>query len=201
MPLAVGALLVAGALAGCGSPDPSGRPLPKTAFGPEGMAVEHGTLFAPVPVTTGRPVAGIPCRAPKKPAYHVHTHLAIYVGGHLRPVPAGIGMVGPKAHQTRTGPQLYGPRCYYDLHVHAQDGVIHVEGPARRVYTLGQFFALWGLPLSADRVGPYRGRVTVYVDGRPSLVAPQDIVLVQRRVIQIDLGADVAPQPVDWSHF
>ncbi|MFL6024679.1 MAG: hypothetical protein ACJ72O_15175 [Marmoricola sp.] len=175
--------------------------MPKTAFGPEGVAVQHGTLLAPAPKATGRPVAGIGCLAPRKPGFHVHTHLAIYVDGALRPVPAGIGMVDPRSRQTRSGPKLYGPRCYYQLHVHAQDGVIHVEAPRARAFTLGQFFALWGQPLRADQVGPARGRVTVYVDGRPALVDPAGIVLRQRETIQIVVGRDVPPKPVDWSHF
>lgn len=188
-------------LAACASGGGSSAPLPRTAYGPEGMAVQHAPLLAPAPVADGQPVSGVVCRTPKKPAYHVHTHLAIYVDGHLRAVPAGIGMVDPRTKQTRTGPKLFGPRCYYDLHVHAQDGVIHVEGPQRRAYTLGQFFDAWGIPLSLTRVGPAQGRVTVLVDGRPSLTPPRDIVLSQREVIQIDVGEVVAARPVDWSHF
>ena len=110
-------------------------------------------------------------------------------------------MVDPRPTATRTGPLLEHPRCYYPLHVHAQDGVVHVEAPAARTFTLGQFFALWGVPLSADRVGDHRGRVTVFVDGRASLQDPREIVLTQRKVIQIDIGEEVPPKPVDWSHF
>jgi hypothetical protein len=131
----------------------------------------------------------------------VHAHLAVYVDGMLRPVPAGVGMVDPQVRRTRSGPKLYGPRCYYQLHVHAQDGVIHVEAPTARAFTLGQFFALWGQPLSPTRVGPNRGRVTVYVDGRAALTDPRSIPLRQREVIQIDVGTVVPPRPVDWSHF
>jgi hypothetical protein len=184
-------------LAACGS---GSKAVPRTAYGPEGIAVEKGVLLAPV-AATGRTADGVPCRKPATPAYHVHTHLAVYVDGALRPLPAGVGMVDPKSKQTRTGPDLYGPRCYYDLHVHAQDGVIHVEGPEERPYTLGQFFAVWGQPLSATQVGPARGRLTVYVDGRPSTQDPSTIVLTQRRTIQIDVGRDVPFEPVDWSHF
>jgi len=51
-------------------------------------------------------------------------------------------------------------------HVHAQDGIIHVESPTARTYTLGQFFGIWRQPLDAQQVGPARGTLTVFVNGR-----------------------------------
>ncbi len=187
-------------LAACGS---SPEPVPKEAYGPEGVAVQRGEPLAPVvpAAANGRTISGVPCRKPVNPKYHVHSHLAVYVEGRLRPIPAGIGMVDPKSQQTITGPKLYGPRCYYGLHVHAQDGVVHVEGPEQQPSTLGQFFDVWGQPLSSTRVGPARGRVTVYVDGRLTTGSPREIVLRRRQAIQLDVGEAVAPVPVDWSHF
>jgi hypothetical protein len=56
------------------------------------------------------------------------------------------------------------------LHTHDDTGTIHNEGQADA--TLGQFFAIWGVPFSRDRLGPYRagrdGVVQMWVDGRPS---------------------------------
>lgn len=188
-------------LAGCGrEADPD--PLPKTAYGPEGMAVQEGDLLAPASTAAGgRPVDGIRCLEPAKTEIHWHTHLAVYVDGDLRPIPAGIGMVDPESKQTETGPVLKSPRCYYGLHVHAQDGVLHVEGDAGTEFTLGQFFDLWRQPLAVDRVGGEEGRLTVTVDGNPWLDDPRDIPLTQRRTIQISVGEPVPDQPVDWSHF
>ncbi len=192
-----GVLCLAAVLTACGSQD---KPLPKTAYGPEGMAVQEGRLLAPLP-DEDPVVPGVPCRKPAEPAFHVHSHLAIYVDGKLRPLPAGIGMIDPRKRDTRTGPRLFGPRCYYGLHVHAQDGVVHAEGPRSRDYTLGEFFDVWSQPLGPDRVGPAQGRVRVYVDGRPALLDPRDVVFGERSVIQIVVGQDVPPQPVDWSHY
>lgn len=187
-------------VAGCGGDEEPA--LPKTAYGPEGMAVQEGDLLAPASTAAqGRTVDGIECLPPAKTEVHVHSHLAVYVDGDLRPIPAGIGMVDPETKPTETGPLLQSPQCYYGLHVHAQDGVLHVEGPAGRRYTLGQFFDLWRQPLGIDRVAGEQGRLTVTVDGNPWLDDPRDIPLVQRRVIQISVGEPVAGQPVDWSHF
>ena len=56
------------------------------------------------------------------------------------------------------------------LHTHDDDGPIHNEGQADA--TLGQFFAVWGVPFSSDRLGPYRAGknsvVQMWVDGKPS---------------------------------
>lgn len=173
---------------------------PPTAFGPEGVAVERGVLLAPAPRADGATTAGVLCRR-LTATFHIHVHLAVYVDGQPRPVPATIGLAGPTVRQTETGPMYFAHTCYYDLHTHAQDGVIHVEAPTADDYTLGQFFALWHQPLGPDRVGPATGRLTVYVNGRVTEGDPRDLVLHSRDEIQLDIGAVVAPQPVNWSHF
>ena len=48
------------------------------------------------------------------------------------------------------------PACFYWMHVHAQDGIIHIESPTPKTYELGQFFDIWGLPLSSTQIGPTR---------------------------------------------
>jgi hypothetical protein len=39
------------------------------------------------------------------------------------------------------------------LHTHQPDGVIHVESPVERRFTLGQFFRVWGVRLSDTCIG------------------------------------------------
>lgn len=173
---------------------------PKTAFGPEGMRVQRGTPLASPAGRSGRPVAGVSCGRPGI-AFHIHVHLSVYVSGLLRPIPATIGMVAPYEKPTESGPFYNAHTCYYELHTHAQDGVIHAEAPSPRTFTLGQFFALWGQRLTRHRVGSELGPTRVYVDGRLTAVPPSTIPLRNRSVIQIDVGAVVPPQPVDWSHF
>ena len=56
------------------------------------------------------------------------------------------------------------------LHTHDDSGTIHNEaGTSSR---LGQFFAVWGVRLSATQLGPYRATkrktVRMWVDGKPS---------------------------------
>ncbi len=135
-------------------------------MGPEGIALEEGRLLAPATTAvSGQTVDGVQCNTDEQVAYHIHTHLTVYVDGTLRPIPAGIGIVAPVAQQTANGGFDSASRCYYWLHVHAQDGIIHVESPTTANYTLGQFFAIWQQPLTPDRVGPATGKLAVFVNG------------------------------------
>jgi hypothetical protein len=169
--------------------------------GPEGIVLERGQPLAPASTAaTGQSINGIQCNSNEQVAYHIHTHLTVYVNGALRPIPAGIGIVAPVAQQTANGAFDSASRCYYWLHVHAQDGIIHVESPTTATYTLGQFFAIWQQPLTANQVGPDTGTVTVFVNGVRYAGDPATIALKSHEDIQIDIGSPVvAPQRIDWS--
>jgi hypothetical protein len=164
------------------------------------MPLQVGTPLAPARTkATGQTVDGIECNGSEHVSYHLHAHLSVYVNGSLRPIPAGVGIVSPVVQHTAHGPFFTASRCYYWLHVHSQDGIIHVESPTARSYTLGQLFEIWHQPLSADRVGPYTGTLSVFVNGRPSQANPADITLKSHEDIQIDVGTPViAPQQVGW---
>jgi hypothetical protein len=69
-------------------------------------------------------------------AYHIHQHLDLYVNGRHLTVPALIGI---NIQQRYLDP----------LHTHDPSGIIHIESPTTTDYTLGQFFAVWGLRLPA----------------------------------------------------
>ncbi|MEY9946887.1 hypothetical protein [Kitasatospora sp. GAS1066B] len=109
-------------------------------------------------------------------------------------------MVTPVPATTPNGVFVQASNCYYWLHTHASDGIIHIESPTQTRYTLGQFFDIWQQPLSATQVGPAVGPVTAYVNGEPATGNPRDIVLQPHEDIQLDVGTPAtAPQPVDWS--
>ena len=123
----------------------------------------------------------------------------MYVNGALRPVTPGIGIVEPQ-NQQGANPPFYGAtNCYYWLHVHTQDGVIHIESPTTSTYTLGQFFAIWGQPLTKTQVGPASGTLTMFVNGKPYTGDPAAIKLGSREDVQIDVGTPVPFKAVDWS--
>jgi hypothetical protein len=169
--------------------------------GPEGIPLEVGTPLAPANTSAnGQTVDGIQCNGSEQVVYHVHTHLTVYVNGVLRPLPAGIGIVSPMVQETAEGPFYGATHCYYWLHVHAQDGVIHIESPSVRGYTLGDFFAIWRQPLTFAQVGPVNGKLTVFVNGHQDIADPASIPLGSHEDIQIDVGTPVVrPQSINWA--
>jgi hypothetical protein len=206
-------LVVACLLAACGSSksttststtrtaSASTTPAASQAPGPEAIPLESGPDLAPASTTTeGATVDGIQCAPVEQLAYHIHSHLQVYVGGKPRALPGAIGLVGPVAQQTAFGPFYGAQRCYYWLHTHTSDGVIHVESPSQRVYTLGNFFDVWRQPLGPTQVAGDKGTVTAFVNGKPWKKDPRAIPLVPHAVIQLDVGSpSVPPQPVSWA--
>ena len=170
-------------------------------LGPEGIPLQTGAPLASiVGAASGEPVDGIRCEASEQVAYHIHAHLAVFVNGEPRSIPYGIGVVTPAVTQTAPGPFVQATRCYYWLHTHTGDGVIHVESPTQRQYTLGDFFDIWRQPLNARRVAAATGTVTAYVNGMRYTGDPRGIVLAEQEDIQLDVGKPiVSPQTVDWS--
>ncbi|MGH2519937.1 MAG: hypothetical protein ACRDF8_09060, partial [Chloroflexota bacterium] len=126
-------------------------------------------LLAAAPgLTQKQPIDGIPCGTMEQVAYHVHAHLAVYVNGKQRLVPEGIGIALPRVTQSSTeGPFVVSGSCFYWLHTHTNDGIIHIESPAQQPFTLGQFFDIWGQALSTTQVGPAAGPVHAYMNGAP----------------------------------
>jgi len=50
--------------------------------------------------------------------------------------------------------------CLYWLHTHVADGIIHIETPGERSFTLGEFFDIWNQPLVRTKLVQRReGRV------------------------------------------
>lgn len=207
--------LLAGAivLAGCGSSSStpsssassaatstSSTPASTATVGFEGVELEQGADLAPANATQTGTVDGIQCGSSEQLAYHIHAHLAVYVNGAARTLPAGIGIPSSTAAASAQGPIASGGQCIYWLHTHSTDGVIHVESPTHRIYTLGNFFDEWHQPLSAGRVGNAIGKVTGLVNGKPWKKDPRSIPLTPHAVIQLSVGTPVAPfKQLDWS--
>ena len=148
----------------------------------------------------GRTVKGIQCQTMEQVLFHIHAHAAIYVNGKQRAIPAGIGIPPPRqVAQTSQGPFVTGGSCFYWLHSHTADGIVHIESPIKRTYTLGDYFAIWNQPLSANQVGPVRGSITAFVNGRKFSGNPASIPLKAHNVIQLDVGTSIVPpQPFSF---
>ena len=172
------------------------------ALGPENVPIPSAPALAGTsPATTGQTIDGISCQTSEQTVFHIHTHLTIFVNGQPRQVPAAIGIPGAVAQQTKAGPFIGSGTCFYWLHTHAADGIIHIESPVERTYTLGEFFDEWGQPLGPGQVGPAKGKVTVIVNGKVFKGNPRDVPLGSRENLQLDVGTPrIAPETINWSN-
>ena len=167
--------------------------------GPEGVVVPAVGDLAPASTTAGgKPVGVVTCQsaATEVVNYHIHVLVNVYVDGQRRRLPAGIGITPPALveHYSSGAFLDVGPYdCLYWIHTHVADGVVHVEAPHRGAFTLGQLFDVWGQPLGAGRVGPARGAVVIFENGRRLSGDPRATPLSPHGVIQIDVGQPVVP--------
>jgi hypothetical protein len=158
-------------------------------LGPEGVPIPNAPQLAqPSAATPTSPVDGIRCLGSEQLLFHVHAHLTIYVNGAARRVPGGIGIVNPQVSQTAVGAYAGAGNCFYWLHTHAADGIIHIESPVKRTFTLGDFFDVWGQRLSGRQVGSATGPVTAIYNGRAYEGSPRDIPLAAHAQIQLEVG-------------
>ena len=125
-------------------------------------------------------------------ALHIHQHLDIFVEGKPVDIPGDLGI---------------GDGFISDLHTHASypPGIIHVESPTQARFSLGQFFAVWGVPLSATCIGSLceEGdmQLKAWVNGKPVTADPTRIVLEEHQQIVLAFGTTAQePKPVPASY-
>jgi hypothetical protein len=166
------------------------KPLPSPGpNGPEQVPVPPAPALASTATkATGKTVDGIGCDTTEQLVYHIHAHLTVFVNGAARQIPAAIGIPGAQAENTPTGPFIASGTCFYWLHTHAADGIIHIESPVHRTYTLGDFFNIWGQPLGPDQVGPAHGPVTAIYNRQVYRGNPRNIPLEKHAQIQLEVG-------------
>jgi hypothetical protein len=177
------------------------RPAPAPGpTGPEGVPVPNAAPLASTAAdATGRPADGISCQTTEQTVFHIHAHLTIFVDGAARQVPAGIGIPGAQSQSTSSGTFITGGTCLYWLHTHAADGIIHIESPVHRTYTLGDFFDEWGQALSANQIGPATGHVTALDNGKVYRGSPRGIPLNAHAQIQLEIGSPlIAPETITF---
>jgi hypothetical protein len=124
-------------------------------------------------------------------AQHIHQHLDLWIDGKKQTVPADIGIDVVNGFIT-------------ELHVHeGEEGTIHVESPDQRDFTLGEFFAVWGVKLTKNCIGMYCATsakpVKWWVNGKPlTSVSPEDLLLRSHQEIVGVYGKPPATIPKSW---
>ena len=106
--------------------------------------------------------------------------------------------------------------CYYWLHMHSSEaGIIHIESPSDRIFTLGDFFDVWSnwghAPqlLDATHVGTLTltgsQKLAAYVDlddgkgAAPFSGNPRAIVLQDHEVITLEITPPSVNPPPSFS--
>jgi hypothetical protein len=127
-------------------------------------------------------ISGVECHRTEQTNYHVHSHLDVFADGEKQQVPANIGILSS---------------CLFWLHTHDSDGVIHVEAPQTRAFTLGQFLNIWNQTKDSNGLfDSVSGKsVTAYVNGTQFEGDYKDIQLNSREQIVLAYGEPPAEIP------
>jgi hypothetical protein len=123
---------------------------------------------------------------------HTHQHLDLFVDGQRVAIPPDIGIDRVNL--------ILSP-----IHTHDATGIIHVESPIIRDFTLGEFFDVWGVPFDAHCVGGMcdgNGRtLSVFRDGQLVTGDPRSIVLDAHEEIVVAIGTPAQlPNPMPASY-
>jgi hypothetical protein len=135
-------------------------------------------------------VGSLRCRSSSSGYYGAHVELFAHNRGVQ--VPAGIGISGAR----QRGVFVSGGRCRYGLSTVDPTGVVQVQNRTPPgTPTAGDLFALWGQPLSRNRLASFQGRVTAFVDGRRWAGDPRSIPLRRHAQIVLEVGPLIPPHP------
>jgi hypothetical protein len=123
---------------------------------------------------------------------HIHDHLDVFVRGRKVVVPANLGINAAAGYLS-------------PLHTHDDSGLIHLESPIDRTYTLGQLFDVWGVRFRKSCLGGYcdRGndRLRVFVGGKLIRTDPRLLELALHQEIVVTYGTRAQlPHPVPASY-
>jgi hypothetical protein len=131
--------------------------------------------------------SSIPCDQLEHTQVHYHAALQILLDGSALPIPTDLG-------RTRY--------CYYWLHMHTgEPGMIHLEAPLDRSFTLGDFFGVWASWSGKKELLDRRHVSTITLDSTQELTVyvdeghgptvhtgdPAAVVLKEREVITLEV--------------
>ena len=140
----------------------------------------------PTVASTGQPIGGISCDAQEGQRTHIHQHLVILDHGKPIDIPRNVG-------------QSPEHRCIYWVHTHTPDGVIHIEAPNDRSFTLADFFKVWGQPLNRTQASSAQAAkgttLKAWVNGKPYTGDPRTIKLKAHADIVIEVGPPFPKPP------
>jgi len=143
-----------------------------------GLAIASSKVLSGAGVSASA-IDGIQCNNVEQLVSHIHAHLDIFINGQPYTIPSQIGITD---------------KCFYWLHTHDESGVIHIESPVAKDYTIGQFFNIWNKKFSntqiLDNIVNGKNTLNVYVNGNKvnAAVNYRDIKLKAHDEIAIVYG-------------
>lgn len=103
-------------------------------------------------------INGVSCQSMEQNGYHIHAHLTIYIKAKRVTIPQGIG-IAPDGS------------CYYWLHTHTDDGIIHIEAPQKQSnLALDDFLTIWHAGFARLNFPPELLQSTgwqIFINGKP----------------------------------
>ena len=158
-----------------------------------GIGIVVATSKMPLQASAAPTIDGIQCNPSEKFVLHNHVHIDIFINGQRYIVPSQVGII----------PE----RCLYWLHTHDDSGIIHVESPVAKNYTLGQFFDIWNKKFNNSQIfdNVANGKnnnntLSVYVNGQKvsSGANYRDIKLNEHDQIVVVYGRAPASIPTKY---
>jgi hypothetical protein len=141
------------------------------------------------------PINGISCDAGQN-AYHIHAHLTIYINGKRVTIPQNIGIASDGS-------------CFYWMHTHTDDGIIHIEAPQKLSnLALDDFLTIWHDGFANLNFPPELTQSTgwkIYVNGQPFagiVTSPllTEVPLASHDIVTLEYGTP-NPKPDDASSY
>jgi hypothetical protein len=120
--------------------------------------------------------AGLEALSAEGTVLHIHQHLDILINNQTIVVPADIGIAS-----TFISP----------IHTHDTSGILHVESPVQKDFTLGQFFTEWGIKFDNNCIATFcadsNNKLIVGVNGS-AITDPKNYVLKSHDEIEVWYG-------------
>jgi hypothetical protein len=131
---------------------------------------------------------GLPALSQEVVDLHFHVHLDVFVNGKAVDVPDDIG-------------RNAGAGLITVIHTHDGSGVIHIESPKGKQYTLGQVFDVWGVRFTPTCLGADCNQgdrqLRVDADGQQLKVDPRRLILSSHQEIVVTFGTPAQlPNPI-----
>jgi hypothetical protein len=133
---------------------------------------------------------GLPQLGIEGQVVHIHQHLDLWVNGKKVKVPAGVG-IQPGSYLTT-------------LHTHDDTGIIHVESPVNRRFSLGEFLGVWGVRLDKSCISDLCDNTTgngvkMWVNGKRYVGNPANLELKSHQEIALVFGTPPAKIPQKYA--